>query len=81
MPNNALIAATKRRMEVDVHAAMKCTYGSHKAMVTCFMPLHVFVHVVRPQSVHRTPAMWISKEDGVLNSFLVAKCETKVVIH
>ena len=81
MPNNALIAATKRRMEVDVHAAMKCTYGSHKATVTWFVPLHVFVHVFRIQSIHKTPTMWICKGDGALNSFLVAGRETKVVIH
>ena len=81
MPDNALIAATKRRMEVDVHAAMKCTYGSHKATVTWFVPLHVFVHVFRLQSIHRTPTMWICKGDGALNSFLAAGWETKVVIH
>ena len=81
MPNNALIAPTKRRMEVDVHAAMKCTYGSHKATVTWFVPLHVFVHVFILQSIHKTPTMWICKGDGALNSFLAAGWETKVVIH
>ena len=81
MPDNALIVATKRRMEVDVHAAMKCTYGSHKATVTWFVPLHVFVHVFRLQSIHRIPTMWICKGDGALNSFLAAVWETKVVIH
>lgn len=80
-PDNALIAATKRRMEVDVHAAMKCTYGSHKATVTWFMPLHVFVHIFRLQSIHRTPTMWICRGDNALNSFLAAGWETKIVNH
>lgn len=41
VPNNCTLVAFKRRIEVDMQAIMKCTYGSHKATSAWFVPLHV----------------------------------------
>ena len=81
LPDNCTLVAFKRRIEVDVQAAMKCTYGSHKATISWFVPLHLFVYIYQSAEVHQTPTMWISKGDGALNSFLAERWETKVVQH
>ena len=79
--DNYTLVAFKRRIEVDVHAAMKCTYGSHKDTISWFVPLHLFVYIYHSAKVHQIPTMCISKGDGALNSFLAERWETKVVQH
>lgn len=81
LPDGFTLVAFKRKIEVDVQAAMKCTYGSHKATIGWFVPLHVFVYIFRSAETHRTPTMWISKGDRALKSFLVDGWDTKVVNH
>ena len=81
LPDGFTLVAFKRKIEVDVQAAMKCTYGSHKATIGWFVPLHVFVYIFCSAETHRTPTMWISKGDRALKSFLVDGWDTKVVNH
>ena len=64
-----------------VQAAMKCTYGSHRATVAWFLPVHVFVFIFRSQEVHRTPAMCVCKDSAAQNDFLPADWDTKIVQH
>lgn len=45
LPDSSTVVAFKRRIEMGVWASMKCTYGSHKATVGFFLPLHVFVFI------------------------------------
>lgn len=81
IPDNASVAFTSRRIEIDIQHAMKCTYGSHRATVTTFMPLHMFVFLFRAGEVHRTPTMWIAKGEASLSRFLSRTWNAKVVQH
>ena len=81
LPDNCTSVTFKRRIEVDVQATMKCTYGSHKATISWFVPLHIFVYIYHSTKIHQTPTMWISKGDRALNSFLAEWWEKKLVQH
>lgn len=80
-PDNTSIALTGRRIESDVFNAMKCTYGSHRATLTSFMPLHLFVFLFRVGHVHRTPTMWIAKGGTAMDAFLPPAWDCKIVQH
>ena len=80
-PNNITLFAIKRRIIADVQAAMKCTYGSHRATVAWFLPVHVFEFIFKSQEVHRTPIMWVCKGSATQNDFLLADWDTKIVEH
>ena len=57
---------------------MKCTYGSHRATLTSFMPLHLFAFLFKDVEVHRTPTMWIAKGGAAMNAFLPPSWDLKV---
>ena len=80
-PNNTTLFSIKRRIMADVQAAMKCTYGSHRATVAWFLHVHIFVFIFRSQEVHRTPTMWVCKGSAAQNDFLPADWDTKIVQH
>lgn len=52
LPDSYTLVAFKQRIEVDVQALMKCTYGSQKATMRWFVPLHVFVYIFHSVDVH-----------------------------
>ena len=76
--NNTLVALIKRQIEIDVCIAMKCTYDSHRATLTSFMPLHLFAFLFKDAEVHRTPKMWIAKAGAAMNAFLPPSWDLKV---
>ena len=80
-PDETTLFCIKRRIMADVQAAMKCTYGSHRATVAWFVPVHVFVFIFRSKEVHRTPTMWVCKGTVAQNDILPAKWDTKIVHH
>lgn len=81
IPDKTSVAFMCRRMAFDIQAAMKCTYGSHKATIGTFCPLNVFVHLFRACQVHKTPTMWIAKGGSALSQFLPREWNSKVVQH
>ena len=80
-PDNASVALASLQIERQVQNAMKCTYGSHKATITCFIPLHLFVYLFRRSDTYRTPTLWIAKGERPLTCFLSPAWDTKVVQH
>lgn len=81
IPDTTSVALASGRIESDLKNAMKCTYGSHRATIVCFMPIHLFVHLFRAGDAHRTPTMWIAKGEGALCHFLSPTWDSKVVHH
>lgn len=81
IPDNASVAMACLQIESKVQNAMKCTYGSHKATITCFIPLHLFVYLFRTSDTHRTPTLWIAKGERALTCFLSPAWDKKVVQH
>ena len=81
VPDNALMTFTSRKIETNIYSAMKCTYGSHRATITFFMPLHLFVFLFKVGNVHRTPTMWIAKGGTALHRFLPQSWESKITQH
>ena len=61
--------------------AMKCMYGSHRANLTSFMPLHLFAFLFKDAEVRRTPTMWIAKGGAEMNAFVPPSWDLKVVQH
>lgn len=81
IPDTLSVASFRRRIECDVKSAMKCTYGSHRATLTWFVPIHMFVFLFRIVDPRRTPTMWIAEGDRALQHFLPRGWDTKVVLH
>ena len=81
LPDTTSVALAINRIETDVKCAMKCTYGSHRATITSYMPIHLFVFFFRASEVHRTPTMWIAKGEGALRHLLTPSWDSKVVQH
>ena len=81
IPDRQTILFTYRKLENDIHNAMKCTYGSHRATLTLFIPLHLFVYLFHTGEVHRTPTMWITKGGLALSQVLSRAWDTKVSLH
>lgn len=82
IPDRASVAFFIQRLELDIQNAMKCTYGSHRATIASFMPLHLFVYLFRGAGVvHRTPTMWIAKGESDLSQFLPRTWSCKIVQH
>ena len=76
-----LVASFRRKIECDVKSAMKCTYGSHRATLTWFVPIHMFVSLFKIADPRRTPTMWIAEGVRALQHFLPHGWDTKVVLH
>lgn len=81
IPDTTSMVLASGRIESDVKNAMKCTYGSHRATITCFMPIHIFACLFCTGDTHRTPTMWIAKGEGALCHFLSPTWDSKVVHH
>lgn len=81
VPDNATMDCFRRRFHLDVHSSMKCTYGSHRANLSWFVPIHVFVRIFSTATLHRTPTMWVSKGERALDVFLASDWATKEVRH
>ena len=79
--DSTLVALTKCQIEIDVCNAMKWTYGSHRATLTSFMPLHLFAFLFKDVEVHCTPTMWIAKGGATMNAFLPPSWDLKVSQH
>lgn len=83
IPDNITLESFRRRLYMDVHTSLKCTYGSHRASLGWFMPLHVFAHIFSSIGAHKTPTMWVCKDavHMALDKFLHAGWNTKEVHH
>lgn len=81
IPDTSSVALTSSRIRKNVQNAMKCTYGSHRATITCYMPIHIFVHFLHASDTHCTPTMWISKGKEALSHFLSPAWDSKIVQH
>lgn len=83
IPDPIIMESFQRRIFHDIQSSLKPTYGSHRIIVSLFMPLHVFIAIFKAGKFHRTPTMWISK-DGTfeaLDTFLKGDWTTKVAEH